>query len=404
MKLSIVASITLGGLYLNNAFGAPSGDLQEFFAAIPDLHINMCYTYNGSQQCVEPTIVKLLDGESQNSLDCILEIPMSAPHLKQLMENMPPKDLMARIPRHFSSFYSMTGHLFKNSKYSSAVRIFATMLGSAAITWSILFVADDKTHQSTQTNQSTQNTSDSSDIPCQPSESLSIKVHNKSFSSRDLSPFFSTLQRCRLRAAVATINAVALQNQGQTDFKSDSSEYFAALVPPMASLSPSSDRSGQLAERKSSSSSPESLAPPRAWLQAAHSREAERKKQKGFAVGIAPVSARKNTFEISTAEGREALKKYIAEKRGRSHMGLVLNKEATDSQDAQENDTNITTTYGEVSKFCPETKKKYRRVFVANRGWMSMRAFEEEERKYGSESVVRSRREMAATTNAGNSM
>ncbi|KAL6670415.1 hypothetical protein ACI3LZ_002761 [Candidozyma auris] len=386
MKFSIVASITLGGLCLNNAFGARLGDLQEFFAAIPDLHINVCYTYNGSQQCVEPTIVTLLDGESQSSLDCILEIPMSGPHLKQLMENMPSKALMARIPRHFSSFYSMTGHLFKNSKYSSAVRIFATMLGSAAITWSILFVADDKTHQSTQTNQSTQNTSDSSDNPSQPMESLPIKVPNNSFNSRDSSPFFSTLQRCRLRAAVATINAVALQNQGQIDFKSDSSEYFAALVPPMASLSPS-DRSGQLAEGKSLSSSPESLAPPRAWLQPAHSREAERKKQKGFAV----------------AEGREALKKYIAEKRGQSHMGLVSNKEATDSQDAQENDTNITTTYGEVSKFCPETKKKYRRVFVANRGWMSMRAFEEEERKYGSESVVRSRREMAAT-NAGGSM
>lgn len=402
MKFSIVASITLGGLCLNNAFGARLSDLQEFFAAIPDLHINVCYTYNGSQQCVEPTIVTLLDGESQSSLDCILEIPMSGPHLKQLMENMPSKALMARIPRHFSLFYSMTGHLFKNLKYSSAVRIFATMLGSAAITWSILFVADDKTHQSTQTNQSTQNTLDSSDNPSQPMESLPIKVPNNSFNSRDLSPFFSTLQRCRLRAAVATINAVALQNQGQIDFKLDLLEYFAALVPPMALLSPS-DRSGQLAEGKLLLLLPESLAPPRAWLQPAHSREAERKKQKGFAVGIAPVSARKNTFEISTAEGREALKKYIAEKRGQSHMGLVSNKEATDSQDAQENDTNITTTYGEVSKFCPETKKKYRRVFVANRGWMSMRAFEEEERKYGSESVVRSRREMAAT-NAGGSM
>lgn len=190
MKLSIVASITLGGLCLKNAFGAPLGDLQEFFAAIPDLHINVCYTYNGSQQCVEPTIVKLLDRESQNSFDCILEIPMSGPHLKQLMENMPSKDLMARIPRHFSLFYGMTGHLFKNLKYSSAVRIFATMLGSAAITWSILFVADDKTHQSTQTNQSTQNTLDSSDNPSQPMESLPIKVPNNSFNSRDLSPFF----------------------------------------------------------------------------------------------------------------------------------------------------------------------------------------------------------------------
>ncbi|PVH15428.1 uncharacterized protein CXQ87_003268 [Candidozyma duobushaemuli] len=90
----------------------------------------------------------------------------------------------------------------------------------------------------------------------------------------------------------------------------------------------------------------------------------------------------KPSFDISSEEGRKALRDYIERKKKPEGPNL-----STISSEAPK------LTYAEVCRLDPATKKKYRRVFIANRGWISMGRLEEEERLYGPDALVKARTE-----------
>lgn len=89
------------------------------------------------------------------------------------------------------------------------------------------------------------------------------------------------------------------------------------------------------------------------------------------------------SFDISSEEGRRALRAYVEKK----NKPEALRPSRT--EDLPELSPRLT--YAEVCKHDPVTKKKYRRVFVANRGWMLMGRLEEEEKKFGSCALVKAR-------------
>lgn len=89
------------------------------------------------------------------------------------------------------------------------------------------------------------------------------------------------------------------------------------------------------------------------------------------------------SFDISSEEGRKALKAYV-EKKNKPEA-----PQHSQTEDLPELSPRLT--YAEVSKHDPVTKKKDRRVFVANRGWMLMGRLEEEEKKFGSWALVKAR-------------
>lgn len=89
------------------------------------------------------------------------------------------------------------------------------------------------------------------------------------------------------------------------------------------------------------------------------------------------------SFDISSEEGRKALKAYV-EKKNKPEA-----PQHSQTEDLPELSPRLT--YAEVSKHDPVTKKKYRRVFVANRGWMLMGRLEKEEKKFGSWALVKIR-------------
>ncbi|PSK38545.1 hypothetical protein C7M61_002478 [Candidozyma pseudohaemuli] len=90
----------------------------------------------------------------------------------------------------------------------------------------------------------------------------------------------------------------------------------------------------------------------------------------------------KPSFDISSEEGRKALRDYIERKKKPEVPSLSSNSSAAPKL-----------TYAEVCRLDPATKKKYRRVFIANRGWILMGRLEEEEKLYGPGALVKARTE-----------
>lgn len=90
----------------------------------------------------------------------------------------------------------------------------------------------------------------------------------------------------------------------------------------------------------------------------------------------------KPSFDISSEEGRKALRDYIERRKKPEVLSL-----STSSSEVPK------LTYAEVCRLDPATKKKYRRVFIANRGWILMGRLEEEEKLYGPGALVKARTE-----------
>lgn len=90
----------------------------------------------------------------------------------------------------------------------------------------------------------------------------------------------------------------------------------------------------------------------------------------------------KPSFDISSEKGRRALRDYIEKKKKPAEPSLSANLSEAPKL-----------TYAEMHKLDPATKKKYRRVFIANRGWILMGRLEEEEKLYGPGALVKARTE-----------
>lgn len=230
------------------------------------------------------------------------------------------------------------------------------------------------------------------------SEFKELEVPSDTFSGSTVAfPVLSPQQHHDLQMAVATFKAISLQVRGQRDSKT---RFPAAIVPPSA-LQNLSGSSLNVAKQ----SLPESLGPPNVWLKAlkADAKEVSSKTEKGTGFLIKPQATlvpkvtlipqwlqkgfqrvlclpeSKPSFDISTAKGRQELRVFIEDKKK--------------TQSKSEESEAVRPTYAEVCKHDPLTKKKYRRVFVPTRGWLSMQKFEEEEKKLGSNTMVMGRPE-----------
>lgn len=227
-------------------------------------------------------------------------------------------------------------------------------------------------------------------------------------------------QQRQLQQAVATITALSVQYQ---TVKSINYQNFpAAIVPPKGSTKGSSEH----AKHCSDSLLPGNH-PPNVWLKPAFKKVVEVPKKAltyvaptkiqaakvttpALLVQPARLAATRPSFDISSAEGRAALRSYIEKqmetKKGQT--GTKTGESAPSCQEAIPTKSEILAvepamlpesleprpTYAQVCKYDPVTKKKYRRVFVPNRGWVSMHRFEQEEQVYGSGNTVRSKAEV----------
>ncbi|KAK6204348.1 uncharacterized protein RJT21DRAFT_6319 [Scheffersomyces amazonensis] len=108
----------------------------------------------------------------------------------------------------------------------------------------------------------------------------------------------------------------------------------------------------------------------------------------------------KLNFDIATPEGRDALKNYLHISRRNKAGGICNNSLSCISTESDKENISFAApnkistanacgnTYADIQRYDFNTMKKFRRVFIEGRGWVSMSKIEEEERIYGSSSII----------------
>lgn len=100
--------------------------------------------------------------------------------------------------------------------------------------------------------------------------------------------------------------------------------------------------------------------------------------------------AKKPSFDISTAAGRDALKAWVCAHR-KEPLSTSASASAT-AEAAAEPECPILT-YNEIPQSDPTTKKRFKRIHIPNRGWISAKKFEEERARYGGDCPVKMKTE-----------
>lgn len=125
------------------------------------------------------------------------------------------------------------------------------------------------------------------------------------------------------------------------------------------------------------------------------------KESADYSIPIESAFAKENcngkSFDISTTEGREKWKVYIKEQlkekpkvvvTPRANSGGVL-KAIDTNYVGEDNDSKVLEIKYEDVLRRDQNNKKFRRIFVLGRGWVSSKKLEEEELKFGSSSYIK---------------
>lgn len=104
----------------------------------------------------------------------------------------------------------------------------------------------------------------------------------------------------------------------------------------------------------------------------------------------------KSSFDISTTEGRVKWKEYIKDqlvksKESKPPVGnyiSVLKSINTNQISSENTQGSIDVRYQDIVK-SDQNNKRFRRIFILGRGWVSLKKLEEEEQRYGSASLVK---------------
>lgn len=101
------------------------------------------------------------------------------------------------------------------------------------------------------------------------------------------------------------------------------------------------------------------------------------------------ISAKKPSFDVTSEVGRERLKLWLY--LNRRDAGAKKQNAELESPRIQEEVTSPlpVPTYNEIPQTDPATKKRFKRIHIPNRGWISVKKFEEERARFGGNSPVK---------------